>query len=213
MAVPSSDHSCVIGREGVNTNRIMKNCNVRIHFPDSNLIPSKIKSSKVKITGSLDGVEEARAMIRQSTALMFMFFMPEGTSKEKSTYVLQLEKKFGIEVSFTLKSCLVKGTDDKPKEILNATKHLIKKVCKISNADKKIIQMQLEISADHHAIVLGAESSNLFKIMEQTKTKITLPKDAETGSKRSKVTIKGNINDVYHARQMLLVSWDRSLRR
>lgn len=69
--------------------------------------------------------------------------------------------------------------------------------------------MHIEISTQHHAIVLGKSSHNLREIMARTGTKIIFP-DANDMNikpiKRSQVTISGSINAVYHARQQLLVS-------
>lgn len=69
--------------------------------------------------------------------------------------------------------------------------------------------MQLEISIQHHAIVVGRASTNLREIMNKTGTKIMFP-DANDMNikpiKRSQITITGTINGVYLARQLLIVS-------
>lgn len=71
------------------------------------------------------------------------------------------------------------------------------------------VQMHLEISTQHHPIVLGKNSQNLREIMQRTNTKIMFPDSNDMNIrpiKRSQVTITGNINGVYLARQQLLVS-------
>lgn len=69
--------------------------------------------------------------------------------------------------------------------------------------------MQLDISTQHHQIVLGRGSSNLVEIMKCTGTKILFPDANDINIKplkRSQVTIIGSIDGVYLARQKLIVS-------
>jgi protein bicaudal C len=71
------------------------------------------------------------------------------------------------------------------------------------------VQMQLEISTQHHPIVLGRASGNLREIMSRTGTQIMFPDANDVNIKpikRSQVTITGSINGVYMARQQLIVS-------
>lgn len=68
--------------------------------------------------------------------------------------------------------------------------------------------MSMEISPQHHPIVLGKGSCNLKAIMQRTNTQIMFP-DANDPNipniKKSNVTITGQINNVYLARQQLMV--------
>jgi len=72
------------------------------------------------------------------------------------------------------------------------------------------VEMSLEISTQHHSAVLGSRSTNLSTIMRETSTKILFP-DAEDPNipslKKSNVRIIGEIDQVYMARQQLVVSW------
>jgi protein bicaudal C len=72
------------------------------------------------------------------------------------------------------------------------------------------VEMSLEISTQHHSAVLGLRSTNLSTIMRETCTKILFP-DAEDPNiaslKKSNVRIIGEIDQVYMARQQLVVSW------
>lgn len=72
-----------------------------------------------------------------------------------------------------------------------------------------MVEMSLEISPQHHSVVLGRHSSNLKTIMQQTATRILFP-DAEDPNipplKKSNIRISGNIDKVYLARQQLIVS-------
>lgn len=73
--------------------------------------------------------------------------------------------------------------------------------------------MMMEISPQYHSLVLGANHQNLKTIMQRTGVQVMFPdpSDPNTPSlKKSSVTITGVIDNVYYARQMLLVSeWKR----
>lgn len=69
--------------------------------------------------------------------------------------------------------------------------------------------MSMEISPQHHSIVLGKQSSNLKIIMQRTATQIMFPDAGDPNIpslKKSNVTITGSIHNVYLARQQLVVS-------
>lgn len=71
------------------------------------------------------------------------------------------------------------------------------------------VQMSVEISPQHHTIVLGKHSSNLKMIMHRTGTQIMFPDAGDPNIpslKKSNVTITGGIHNVYLARQQLVVS-------
>lgn len=68
--------------------------------------------------------------------------------------------------------------------------------------------MSMEISPQHHSIVLGKQSSNLKMIMQRTGTQIMFPDAGDPNIpslKKSNVTITGGIHNVYLARQQLVV--------
>lgn len=70
------------------------------------------------------------------------------------------------------------------------------------------VQMSMEISPQHHSIVLGKQSSNLKLIMQRTGTQIMFPDAGDPNIpslKKSNVTITGGIHNVYLARQQLVV--------
>ncbi|CAG9788540.1 unnamed protein product [Diatraea saccharalis] len=71
------------------------------------------------------------------------------------------------------------------------------------------VQMSLEISPMHHAVVMGRGAEQLKVIMKGTGTQIMFP-DADDPNipalKKSCVTITGQIKDVYAARQQLVGS-------
>lgn len=69
--------------------------------------------------------------------------------------------------------------------------------------------MSMEISPHHHPTVLGTKHANLKAIMQYTNCQIMFP-DAQDPNipslKKSSVTITGNINNIYKARQLLMGS-------
>lgn len=69
--------------------------------------------------------------------------------------------------------------------------------------------MFMEISTQHHSIVAGRNYSNLKEIMKITGAQIIFPDKDDPNLpslKKSNVKIVGNINSVYAARQLLIVS-------
>lgn len=66
MDISYTDHSYIIGRGGNNIKGIMERTSTHIHFPDSNRSNSTEKSNQVSLCGGLDGVEQARSLIRVS---------------------------------------------------------------------------------------------------------------------------------------------------
>lgn len=67
----------------------------------------------------------------------------------------------------------------------------------------------MEISPQHHSVVLGKQSNNLKSIMQTTATQIMFPDAGDPNIpslKKSNVTITGSIHNVYLARQQLMVS-------
>lgn len=66
MDVSFSEHSYIIGRQGRNTQEVMKKTGCHIHFPDCNRDPSQEKSNQVSVAGPRRTVEEARVALRVS---------------------------------------------------------------------------------------------------------------------------------------------------
>jgi len=68
--------------------------------------------------------------------------------------------------------------------------------------------MTMEISPQHHSIVLGKNSNNLKQIMQRTSTEIMFPDAGDPNIpnlKKSSICITGTIHNVYLARQQLMV--------
>ncbi|XP_058448811.1 protein bicaudal C [Malaya genurostris] len=219
MDVSYTDHSFIIGRGGNNIKRIMEETATHIHFPDSNRSNPTEKSNQVSLCGSLEGVERARALVRISTPLLISFELPilapgKTPPDNETPYVKEVEKEFNVQVIFSTRPklhsslVLVKGSEKEELKVKEATRRLMDLMCE-NIASQIPVQMQLEISTQHHPIVLGRASSNLREIMSRTGTQIMFPDANDVNIKpikRSQVTITGSINGVYLARQQLIGS-------
>lgn len=217
MDVSYTDHSFIIGRGGNNIKRIMEETATHIHFPDSNRSNPTEKSNQVSLCGSMEGVERARAMVRISTPLLISFELPilapgKAPPDNETPFVKEVEKEFNVQVIFSTRPklhsslVLVKGSEKEELKVKEATRRLMDFMCE-NIANQIPVQMQLEISTQHHPIVLGRASGNLREIMSRTGTQIMFPDANDVNIKpikRSQVTITGTINGVYLARQQLI---------
>ncbi|XP_011159927.1 protein bicaudal C homolog 1-B isoform X3 [Solenopsis invicta] len=219
LDVSYTDHSHIIGKGGLTIKRVMEETGCHIHFPDSNRSNHQDKSNQVSIAGEMESVERARARVRNLTPLIFSFELPiMGTSQTMpdctSPYVVRIQEKFNVQVMFRTRPKLhatlvvVKGCEWEVSQVKNATCLLIRYMCK-NLASQIQVQMSMEISPQHHSIVLGKQSSNLKMIMQRTATQIMFPDAGDPNIpslKKSNVTITGEIHNVYLARQQLVGS-------
>uniref|UniRef100_A0A336LJF4 CSON006372 protein n=1 Tax=Culicoides sonorensis TaxID=179676 RepID=A0A336LJF4_CULSO len=215
MDVSYTDHSYIIGKGGNNIKRIMEETRTHIHFPDSNRSNHTEKSNQVSICGEVDGVELARSKIRLCTPLLYSFELPiigpNRTQPDNDTpFVKEIERDYDVQIIFSSRPklhsalVLIKGSEIDVTKVKKATLHLINLICGEITVP---VQMQLEISIQHHPIVVGRMSANLREIMQKTETKIMFPDANDVNIKpikRSQITISGTIEGVYLARQQLI---------
>ncbi|KAF5270411.1 hypothetical protein FQR65_LT05599 [Abscondita terminalis] len=219
MDVSYTDHSHIIGKGGLSIKRVMEETRCHVHFPDSNRSNPMEKSNQVSIAGDIEGVERARSRVRNLTPLIFCFELPILGSSNNSPdcntpYVLKVQQQYNVQVMFRTRPKLhatfvmVKGVEWEVKQVKQATTLLVEYMCD-SLASQISIQMSIEISPNHHALVIGKNYSNLKAIIQNTSTQIMFP-DAQDPNipslKKSNVTISGNIHNVYSARQQLMGS-------
>ncbi|XP_070492413.1 protein bicaudal C isoform X2 [Chironomus tepperi] len=217
MDVSYTDHSYIIGRGGNNIKRIMDETQTHIHFPDSNRSNPTEKSNQVSLCGSLEGVEKARSLVRESTPLLLSFELPimypGAPSYDNNTpFIKEMEKQYGVQVIFSARPklhssmVLVKGCEKEHKNVIDATRRIIEFMFEDQAPHRHVI-MHLEITTSHHPIVLGRNAQNLREIMQRTNTIIIFQDSNDSNVKpikRSQVTISGPISGVYLARQQLL---------
>ncbi|XP_036142440.1 protein bicaudal C homolog 1-B isoform X2 [Monomorium pharaonis] len=219
LDVSYTDHSHIIGKGGLTIKRVMEETGCHIHFPDSNRSNHQDKSNQVSIAGEMESVERARARVRNLTPLIFSFELPIMSASQTipdctSPCVVKIQEKYNVQVMFRTRPKLhatlvvVKGCEWEVNQVKHATRMLIQYMCK-NLASQIQVQMSMEISPQHHSIVLGKQSSNLKMIMQRTSTQIMFPDAGDPNIpslKKSNVTITGEINNVYLARQQLVGS-------
>ncbi|XP_028042569.1 protein bicaudal C homolog 1-A [Bombyx mandarina] len=217
--VSYTDHSHIIGKGGLTIKRVMEETGCHIHFPDSNRTSTVEKSNQVSIAGDMERVERARARVRALTPLVFSFELPIVSASQplpdiNSPYVHQIQEQYNVQVMIRNRPKLhanllvVKGVQWEVQATMEATKLLMNYMCG-PLASQTLVQMSLEISPMHHAVVVGRGAEQLKVIMKGSGTQIMFP-DADDPNipplKKSCVTITGQIQDVYTARQQLVGS-------
>ncbi|XP_011506262.1 PREDICTED: protein bicaudal C [Ceratosolen solmsi marchali] len=226
LDVSYTDHSHIIGKGGLTIKKVMEETSCHIHFPDSNRSNHQEKSNQVSIAGDMEGVEKARARVRTLTPLIFSFELPvmgnssqiavaaSATPFSTSPYIVKIQEKYNVQVMFRTRPKLhatlvvVKGCEWEVSKVKEATVLLIHHMCE-NLASQIQVQMSMEISPQHHSVVLGKQSNNLKSIMQRTATQIMFPDAGDPNIpslKKSNVTITGSIHNVYLARQQLMGS-------
>ncbi|KOX80042.1 Protein bicaudal C like protein 1-B [Melipona quadrifasciata] len=201
LDVSYTDHSHIIGKGGLTIKRVMEDTGCHIHFPDSNRSNHQEKSNQ------------------NLTPLIFSFELPIMSASQimpdsTSPYVVKIQEKYNVQVMFRTRPKLhatlvvVKGCEWEVSQAKEATMLLIHYMCQ-NLASQIQVQMSMEISPQHHSVVLGKQSSNLKMIMQRTGTQIMFPDAGDPNIpslKKSNVTITGAIHSVYLARQQLVGS-------
>jgi len=219
MDVSYTDHSHIIGKGGNTIRRVMADTNCHIHFPDSNRSNPNEKSNQVSIAGEMEGVERARARVRELTPLIFQFDLAivsfHSAPDPNSTYLRAIQDQYNVQVSFRQKqknfhtnTVVVKGCELEASRVKEATLLLMDHLC-MGNAASASVNMTMEISPGHHPVVVGKGSINLRVIMQRTNTIIIFPDAGDPNIppiRKGSVTISGAIHNVYLARQLLLGS-------
>merc|ERR1719397_1622658 len=222
MDVSYTDHSHIIGKGGNTIRRVMAETNCHIHFPDSNRSNPNEKSNQVSIAGEMEGVERARARVRELTPLLFNFDLPvmpgfQATPDLNSHFLKAIQDQYNIQIMFRQKqknfhatTVVVKGCEWECSRVKEATLLLMEYLCKGLVGGTAPVVMTMEVSPQHHATVLGKGNINLKIIMRRTNTTIIFPDAGDPNIppiKKGSVTISSNsIHNVYLARQLLLGS-------
>jgi len=147
MDVSYTDHSHIIGKGGNTIRRVMSETGCHIHFPDSNRSNPNEKSNQVSIAGrEMEGVEKARARVRELTPLIFTFDLPIVTSVEISLdpndpYLRAIQDQYNIQLMFRQKQknfhttmAVIKGCEWEAGRVKEATLMLIDHLCGTSNS-------------------------------------------------------------------------------
>merc|ERR1719193_487479 len=219
LDVSYTDHSHIIGKGGNTIRRVMTDTNCHIHFPDSNRSNPNEKSNQVSIAGEMNGVERARARVRELTPLIFQFDLAlynyHNTPEPDGAFLRAIQDQYNVQVTFRQKqknfhttTVVIKGCELEASRVKEATLLLMDHLCP-NNAASSPVNMTMEISPGHHIVVVGKGSINLRVIMQRTNSIIIFPDAGDPNIppiRKGSVTISGAIHNVYIARQLLLGS-------
>ena len=217
MDVAHTEHSHVIGKGGQNIKRVMADTSCHIHFPDCNTAerrPQTEKSNQVSIAGQPQGVESARQQIRQLLPLTLIFDLPlmapAALSPDAASPAVQaLAQRYGVQISFRsrphmlLSTCIVRGVQVHAAAVMEATRALVEHL--VGSPQGVTVNMTLDIAPQHHLFMIGRNGLNVKQIMHRTGASIEFPdSNAPFTQRRSAVTVRGTIESVCNARQLLL---------
>ncbi|KAL4239787.1 Protein bicaudal C 1 [Mactra antiquata] len=216
MDVSHTDHSHVIGKKGNNIKRVMQVTGCHVHFPDSNRGNNvQEKSNQVSIAGQPQGVEAARAKIRELLPLVFMFELPVTTiaiqlPDTQSPTMQQLQQQYNVNISFRQRqrgygtTVIVRGSVYNEKLVKEATIKMMELL--LGKLPSPLpVNMQLEIAPQHHLFIIGRNGMNIKQIMQATGAMIHFPDPNNvTPQRKGTVYIAGTIDSVYLARQQLI---------
>ncbi|XP_066538855.1 protein bicaudal C homolog 1-A [Hoplias malabaricus] len=216
MDVSHTEHSHVIGKGGNNIKRVMEETGCHIHFPDSNRNSQGEKSNQVSIAGQPEGVEAARAKIRELLPLALMFEC--GGLLESldcnSPVIQHICQSCNVSVACKPPSqvygntAIIRGNQSNAAAVKRGTALLLDHLTG-SMSGSVVVSTQLEIAPQHHLALLGRNGANLKHITQSTGAHIHFP-DPSTHShthghaRRSTIYIQGNIDAVCDARQQLM---------
>lgn len=217
LNVSYRDHSFIIGKCGKSIKQIMDDTKTHIHFPDSNRFNKHEKSNQVSFTGPLDGVEKARARVRQSSPLVLQFELPVISNEQKipdvdSPAIRDICVMYDVQVSYSHRSklhatsVLVKGSESNSGNVKLATQRLIEQLCQGVTSPIEV-NIQMDVSPQYHFIVKGKDNRNLKRIMELSKTRIIFPDLNDTNFsplRRCQISISGTIEGVCEARDYII---------
>ncbi|KAF1384663.1 hypothetical protein PFLUV_G00122530 [Perca fluviatilis] len=221
LDVAYTEHSHVIGKGGGNIKKVMEVTSCHIHFPDSNRHNGTgEKSNQVSIAGPIEGVEEAKRMIRDLQPLSLTFdlpvsLVPQPLPDAGSPLIQQVVQTFGVSVSFRAlpphpqaqpnfyeSCCTVWGLQGNTAAVKKATCILMELLLG-SEVTGGIVSSQMDVTSQQHLFLLGQNGAHFLSVMHQTQTQIILP-DLSSPQGPPSLLIQGSADGVCLARQQLM---------
>lgn len=197
-------HKHIIGKGGVNINRIKEETGVTINFPENET------TNIIRIEGPPEGVQKAKEELvamsqkmeneRERDIIIENRFHKTiiGAKGEK---IREIREKFNqVQISFPDPSekrdvVKIRGPKADVESCFNYLKKLHKELLETSYSVK------VPIFKEFHKNVIGKGGANIKKIREETKTRIDLPPE---GSDSDMVIITGRKEDVDKARERIM---------
>lgn len=213
IEVAYSEHSHVIGKEGVNIKKVHNDTNCHIHFPDSNRSAyGGERSNQVSITGQMESLEVARRKIRDLLPAAVTFSLPLPTQYDsnlaKSPDVQQIMQQYNVVIHLKPQPhqysmmAVVRGT----MKTLDGLKLAVSSLVECFTGDIMLIpvvSLNLDIAPQHYRTLIGSGGGNIRKIMAETSTTIQFP-DPQSRYTSSHVAVTGEVDCVFRARDQLL---------
>lgn len=210
--IAHTEHSHIIGREGINIKKVHEDTQCHVHFPDTNRHPHGERSDQVSITGLLPQVEVARKGIRdlQPVVISLSFPLPGGHLRvdTNSPDMQEISQTYNVTINFKQQprnmslAVTVRGTV----RFIDGFKLAVSKLTEYFTGDITMVppvSMYLEVSPQHHRTILGREGGNVQHIMHDTCTMIQFP-DPQGRFYNSQVVITGPLDNTLQARQQVL---------
>uniref|UniRef100_A0A0N5ALL0 SAM domain-containing protein n=1 Tax=Syphacia muris TaxID=451379 RepID=A0A0N5ALL0_9BILA len=200
IEIHHSEHSKIIGRQGRNTQDIMRETMCHIHFPDSNKNHEAEKNDQVSISGSVEQVECARKWLRDLTPLSVTFDLPNRPYQA----VHDVQKSVGtrgIYITFRENydghlTCLIKGTQQYEAAIIKAVAETVKLFqCSVNTICKTILTVHSSLQN------IFKNDSSLQQLAAQTGTSI---QSSLNDADEVNIQITGPVFGILHARRSLI---------
>ncbi|VDD91240.1 unnamed protein product, partial [Enterobius vermicularis] len=228
IEIHHSEHSKIIGRQGRNTQDIMRKTMCHIHFPDSNKNHEAEKNDQftaqgkkhfvkphctsletiylvtVSISGSVEQVERARKWLRDLTPLSLTFELPNRPYQSFHDIQKSVNTK-GIYITFRENydghlTCFIKSTQQYESAIVKS----VGEIAKFFQCPLNIpCQTVLTVRSSLRAVVNKDDS--LQHLSAQTNTTI---RPAMNESDEINIHISGPIFGILHARRSLIVNYE-----
>lgn len=206
--VPFTDHSHIIGRQGKNTQKVMKDTQCHIHFPDSNKSQECEKSNQVSIAGPPAMVEEARARIRKLAPLTITF---ELKNMRQDVDLASLVNHPALETAVATEDlhvlvrhnrssrqpfALIRGSVHQEELIKQAAMNLMSLV--FNPGQQVLCSTALEVLQPQQDAVKGPNSINTFLIAQRTGAAIHYPDVSRAGA--TTFFLQGTLDAILAAR-------------
>jgi len=203
ISVDPKYHKHIIGKGGSNVNRLKEETGVTINIADE-------KSPMIRIEGSPQGVETAKAELMDMVAKMenerekdiiIEHRFHKNIIGAKGEKIREIREMFNqVQVTFpdsSEKSDVVKIRGPK-QDVESAYKHLQKLHKELLESSYSV---KVPIYKEFHKNVIGKGGANIRKIREETSTRIDLPPE---GTDSDMIVIIGRKEDVEKARDRIL---------
>uniref|UniRef100_A0A1W7R994 Vigilin n=1 Tax=Hadrurus spadix TaxID=141984 RepID=A0A1W7R994_9SCOR len=205
MSVDPRYHRHIIGKNGVNINRLKQETGVEIQIP-----PDNNSSGVIYIEGDPSGVARAKQELLEMVHKMENEVIKEVIMEQrfhrtiigaKGEKIKEIRDRFN-QVNITFPEAGVKSD----KVVIRGAKQDVEQCYHyLSQMNKELVtnnfHVEVPVYKQFHKFIIGKGGANIHKIREETHTKIDLPAE---GSDSDVITITGKKENVLLAQQLIL---------